>query len=230
MSKTCPDCGKDGLKNLGMHISQSKCQYPNLSENQKEVLSGILMGDGHVRESGIFEVAVKEKEYLDNVVNIFPDWLITKSGVHSFYNESADGEIMWRFRTVSCEETENMRDNWYENGNKNYPIENIELSATVLKHWYATDGGLDGYNRPCLYSSNEDTEVLRDWIANHGYDVCNDKYSVRFNESGAEKLLSDIGKIPGYEYKRASVDWQTGEPEQPESENNDDRDVDNFSL
>lgn len=201
MAKTCPDCGKEGLTNLGMHIAQVECEYPKLSKRHTDILSGILMGDGHIRSDGIFEVSVTEKKYVEHLEQEFPDWFITDSGVSMVLSETSEDGHMWRLRFVSCDETEKMREDWYNDSKKIFPLNNLEPNEMILTHWYVTDGGLDGYNRPSIYSSNEDTGRLAEWLSDVGYDVCFDNRSVRFNKDGAEKLMREIKPVPGYEYK-----------------------------
>lgn len=33
---SCPDCGKGGMRNVGMHIAQTDCEYPTIPEDRFE--------------------------------------------------------------------------------------------------------------------------------------------------------------------------------------------------
>lgn len=201
MTKKCPDCGKSSLTNVGMHIAQTNCEYPKLSTEHKNILKGVLMGDGHIRNDGMFEVAVTEKQYLNYLENLLPEWFITDSGVSMVISETSDDGHIWRLRSVCCDEMKEMRKNWYSGPEKVFPLNELELNERILTHWYVCDGGLDGRGRPSIYSSNESTSELAEWFSNSGYDVCFDNRSVRFNKDGAERLMSEIEPVPGYEYK-----------------------------
>lgn len=200
MSKTCPDCG-DGFENLGTHITLSNCEYPDLTSYQLDILIGTTMGDAHIRPDGMWEICVKKKEYLLDILKELPEWFTTKSGVHPVYTEKYESENMWRLRSVSTDETMKLRESWYPDGEKVFPIDNIELNGTVLSHWYATDGGIDGRDRACFYSSNESTKGLRDWLKSEGFDCCCDDRSIRMNNDGEEKLFKVAQPKSGYEYK-----------------------------
>ena len=201
MSKTCPDCSRGGFTNLGMHISQSNCIYPDLSEYHVDILIGALMGDGHVRDTGLFEIGVINRDYLEWLVKELPNWLITSSGIQLNFDDRESSQDYFKIRTVSCDETKHMRNLWYNSGEKKFPLEEINLSKTIMRHWYVTDGGLDERNRVTFYSTNERTTELRDWLIENGYDCCSDSYSVRLNKDQSNDFLNNIDTLPGYEYK-----------------------------
>jgi len=201
VSKTCPDCGET-FENLGLHTTLSGCEYPDLSDEQINIIIGTLMGDAHIRPDGMYELCVKQKSYIEFVEDKLPDWFTTKSGTHPVYEDLYDSKNMWRLRTVSTDETKQIRDVWYsDGGGKRFPLSDISLNSTILAHWYATDGGVDSRGRPCFYSSNESTEELRDWLKSEGYDCCCDKNSIRMNKDGERKLFKQTSPISGYGYK-----------------------------
>jgi len=201
VSKTCPDCD-DVFENLGTHITLSSCEYPELSDEHIDILVGTIMGDAHIRPDGMYEICVTEKDYVEELHSKLPDWFTTKSGVHPVYTDGYD-KNMWRIRSVSTNETSKIRDEWYQDGEKKFPLQKINLNGTVLTHWYANDGGTDGRGRACLYSSNESTDEIRDWLKDKGYDCCCDDRSIRMNRDGERKLFKVTTPISGYEYK-----WQ----------------------
>lgn len=161
------------------------------------------MGDASIRPSGLYELSVKEKEYTEYVADQFPGWLITSSGVHAVSSDTTKGGLMWRVRTVSHPKLKELRKQWYPNGVKKFPLDSLEPDGLLLKHWYATDGHLEQpSNRPQIASYNEDTEELRDWLNESGFDTCRDHGGVCFNKRSQSDFYDAVGEpTPGYEYK-----------------------------
>lgn len=201
----CPDCGKDREK-LGTHWSQSSnCAYPELSKLQQDVITGILMGDGHIKEthaSYYLGVQMIIEEYLEYVSSeIFPV-LST--------NVSQNSRDIYTWRTRALPEISEYRD-WYSSGEKVFP-EGIELTPTVLKHWYVCDGSLvEGKNsehiRIALTNERNNEDKVRSYFAEIGVNIANwgnysSGCSAIFNSEQSDKLWRHMGEsLPGFEYK-----------------------------
>jgi hypothetical protein len=73
----CQMCGEP-FERLGHHWAASNCSYMGLSENQTEILTGILMGDGSIGGIGknntpYFIIHMKNEEYLEYLnKSVFP--------------------------------------------------------------------------------------------------------------------------------------------------------------
>lgn len=81
--------------------------------------------------------------------------------------------ILYKLRTRRLNKLNKYRDNWYTEDGKKYPVDNINLTPTILKMWYVGDGSL---------SSNLNFQPNMD---------INGKY--RFSLEGSKKFWSYIG-------------------------------------
>ena len=130
----CIRCGETFTK-VGQHYRLSSCDYPELSNNQKEILTGVLMGDGSISDDGNerlrFVVEMKNEPFLQWLHKQIPEFStgVKKKSKGTYY-----------ISTIRCPEFRKMYDNWYD-GDKKFP-ESVELTPTVLRMWYVTDGHL----------------------------------------------------------------------------------------
>lgn len=156
MSDVCSQCG-DSYESIGIHWSKSSCEYPDLSQRQIEVLTGLIMGDGSVnrRENRTprVECEMITKEYLQYLdKDVFPflgrGVKLRKTAEESAaecrdsgFSEGAKAENysdVYRWYTRSNLNF-NVFSNWYNSGKKTFP-KNLKLTPTILKHWYCCDG------------------------------------------------------------------------------------------
>lgn len=234
----CPQCGERFGK-LGTHWQFSKeCSHPKLTAHQREVLTGLLMGDGAVNRAGkapLIEcnmAAPAYLYYLDSVV--FP---VMGTGVKfqmdaaesaernraNGANPDADAQNysdLYVWRTRRSPELDGFGE-WYATGRKVFPGD-IDLTPTVLKHWYACDGSWNtgSYgNSIYLHMPNErankekieryfregpDVEIIG-WYE-HEYESGSVKCDAAFSSSDTDRLFNYMGKaLPGFEYKWPSL-------------------------
>jgi hypothetical protein len=155
MTEICSQCGNE-YESIGIHWSQNKtCSHPSLSERQKEVIKGLLMGDGYVckaNKTPSIECAMISKNYLDYVDKIFgkfslgvsvkatPEEAAKRSRKSEFRpnGDKEDYKTIYRWMSMAHPEIKEFSE-WYSTGEKVWP-ESIELTPTVLKHWYCGDG------------------------------------------------------------------------------------------
>jgi len=150
----CPECGNN-YEAMGIHWNSSPTHRPNISKYQKEVITGLLMGDGSINRSHktpFLEVNMTSKNYLKYLDDIFG---ILSTGVkyrisaknmakkdreRGFNSEAKEENYsdQYRLKTRSHPELQQFA-NWYSTGEKVWPAD-IELTPTVLKHWYCGDG------------------------------------------------------------------------------------------
>lgn len=134
----CPSCG-DSFAALGKHWRYSPDHRPELTEQQHDILTGLLMSDGTIWKDGDdnpqFQANMIEKDYLC--------WLDSLLGVLSLgvelrddATESTNRVYSWRTRNIP--ELQQYQ-SWYKSGKKVWPPD-IELSPTVLTHLYVGDG------------------------------------------------------------------------------------------
>jgi hypothetical protein len=150
----CPKCGEE-YKNLGTHWRYSPSHRPELTQKQLEVTTGLLMGDGSVCSGGQnFRLKVKMisqnyLKYLDKVFACLATGVSLSQTAAESAKENRDSGFspnakeenysdLYHWYTRSHPKFNKFRE-WYSSGEKVWP-ENIELTPTVLKHWYVGDG------------------------------------------------------------------------------------------
>ena len=136
---SCKSCGSSFTK-IGQHWTQSDCPSPTLSNEKKEILIGLLMGDGSadLRSKNVaYQVNMINRAYLESVKrdmgNLFTPVRKIRNAGHS-----RKPVYQLRSRHLSCL---NWIREWYSSGEKVFP-NNIELSPKILRHWYVSDGSL----------------------------------------------------------------------------------------
>lgn len=229
---TCPDCGRT-FKAFSQHWRQSDCEYPSLSEKQKEILKGIVMGDGYVdcrHDNPYVKCKMITEEYLEYIDKQFGilsngvDFVATaeeqakqnrKSGNRpNAKTENYSDVYEWRSRSLP---ELGMFDSWYSSGEKVWP-EDIELTPTVLKHWYVGDGHWYDNARNKMIQIGLSKEVdnrkkiesmfsrgpgieIDNWKVTErkeGWTDC----TVEFYGESSERLFDYMGEaLPGFEYK-----------------------------
>lgn len=155
MSNICHSCDNE-FERLSSHWARSSdCTHPKISAKQKEVLTGVLMGDGSVDRSSNnprFSCSSVQKEYLEYLDSLFPIIGLgvklhrtaeqcVERDIDSGFNKSAKEENysdIYRWRTM-CHPDIQQFSNWYNSGEKSFPKQ-LSLTPTILKHWYCCDG------------------------------------------------------------------------------------------
>jgi hypothetical protein len=137
----CPFCHKE-RKSLARHWN-GECGPIKLTPYQRDVVYGILMGDGYIDSSSgmtpLLDIEMTNKKYLEYIDDIFG---IVSSGVSKRRDPSDGREIernnsTYRLRTMRLPLFDKYVE-WYESGEKKIPEKDI--SGTSLKHWYVCDG------------------------------------------------------------------------------------------
>jgi len=210
----------------------SSCEHKTLSDEDIQILTGVLMGDGnvdmHFKNSrfSCSNINVDYLNYLDKNINIPSEVNISNTkeecverDIDSGFNKNAEVENysdIYRWRTIS-HPVLNKFNCWYSSGKKKFP-ESIELSPTVLKHWYCCDGSYNinsGYNSISIGVSNEignrdkinsyfkeknlpkPSWSTRDRVKGDGINAC-----IWFKSKETDILFDYMGDpLPGFEYK-----------------------------
>lgn len=194
----CSDCG--GLfTHLGKHTSQSECSLPELSKRQKEIVVGVLMGDGTISEkSNSCEFAV------GMVTEEFIEWLQLELQPFSskISVRETENRDLYRLTTTPHKYFEELRD-WYESGEKRYPND-LSLTPLILKTWYVTDGTIsNGYPRIAASNESDRPEYLCSLFNDLPFDVKFDgEKDIQVDANDTEDFFNYIGSPPpGFEYK-----------------------------
>jgi len=164
----CPSCGK--LYNeIARHWKQTQCDYPELTDRQKQIITGSLMGDGNLNKRNktpILKLVMINKDYLEYIDDIFEK---VSCGVkkHKTDLQSYNEKVSRGFKTS----LENYNDqyiwytraipelkeytNWYKGkDNKIWP-KDVKLTPTTFKHWYVQDGHFKNNTTICISLSKE---------------------------------------------------------------------------
>jgi len=122
-----------------------------LTEEQKSVLIGSLLGDGTLRlgEGAInvnfkVEHGLAQKDYVFWKYNIFQPWVFTEPKISYRYKESRERYAKsWWFRTVRHPILTDFRKRFYENGKKIIPFDIVkDLNNLAMAVWVMDDGCL----------------------------------------------------------------------------------------
>lgn len=218
----CPTCNKE-YKRLGSHWRYNPKHRPLLTNKQKDIIKGLLMGDGSLDiENLSVKVECISKNYLKYLKNIFHslscDVSLKRTAEESAKRVRDNGfrpkankenySDMYLWYTRKIPELEQFV-SWYTDVGKVWP-EDIELTPTVLKHWYCGDGHKDGRGRISIYTSNEydNGEKLKKYFKDvdlptpRVYESDRGDMSLNFNRNQSKILLEYMGNpLPDFEYK-----------------------------
>lgn len=170
-----------------------------LPENLKEILVGLMLGDGFIQSRGesgnarlFFEQGIIHKDYLYHLFNLFKPFCSTepKEYIHKVKGKSYSGLA---FKTLSLACFEELHKIFYIGGKKVVPG-NIQelLTPLVLAYWICDDGSWlirDRYVVLCTDGFRlEDVDLL--------VNALNDKFDLKCNryQQGAYYRI----KIPPY--------------------------------
>jgi hypothetical protein len=211
----------------------SDCSYPDLTAKQKEITTGLLMGDGWINGRGTKNnrlatrmISQNYLEYLDNIFGVFGCGVAlsvtaaesAKDAKNRGFSPNAKEENysdVYRWQTRAHPKFNEFRE-WYSTGKKVWP-ENIELTPTVLKHWYVGDGTyvnneLDNYIAISMCNEIKNTEKVSQYFTDVG--LPNPSFTklkresgrkmckARWSKSDTNVIFEYMGEpLPDFEYK-----------------------------
>ncbi len=224
----CPECGKE-YKSLAMHWHNNSSHRPDFSSRQKEIITGLLMGDGYIMNYsknpriGSNMVSPNYLKYVDSVFGCLGTGVSLKITAEKKAKEtrnrgfrsnakSENYSDQYRWTSRSHPDLQKWAD-WYETGQKVWP-EDIELTPTVLKHWYCGDGHLhNNYIEIGMSNEVENQEKVTQMFKKRGLpSPSNYAISERddgrkdcnavWNKDSSERLFEYMGKpLPDFNYK-----------------------------
>lgn len=211
---TCPACDRE-FHQLAGHWYYNEDHRPTVSPDVMEMLTGCLLGDGGAQQPNantVLTVYSTNREFLEHVDD--------RLGVLSKGVEEKDGgkwthedTQYYRVRTV-CHPQFNQFADWYGDEGKRFP-DDVELTPTVVKYWFACDGGIavdnpdrgGTYPRAEIHSGNEsdNLERLAAWFEDLPVAVpATHRNTFRWGSKGSRQLMRWMGDaVPGFEDK-----WQ----------------------
>jgi hypothetical protein len=146
-----------------------------MSERQKEILIGLLLGDGHLERQGSavsarlkIEHSVAQSAYVDWKFHEWREWVRTPPKTRIRQNRIGTTSMNVGFSTLSHVELEWFRLRFYVNRRKVVP-EDLELSALSMAVWFMDDGSRKSNQCRGLYLNTQsftelEVELLRSVI------------------------------------------------------------------
>lgn len=220
----CISCGSE-YKNLALHWNRSSCDYPELSQRQRDLVTGVVMGDGSVvnpntANNPTLHVKMINEEFLDWLDGEL-GWLsngytkvqtaeeAAKANRESGFSPNAKAENYhdkYVLRTKCLPVMSEWRE-WYSSGEKVFPSD-IQLTPDVLKMWYVCDGYITDWNSIDITANNEEgnCDKIRQLFDGLGVDPVFHKsqrsWSIRFSQNESRVLFNYMGSAPpGFGYK-----------------------------
>jgi recombination protein RecA len=150
-------------------------QKLRLTSRQREILVGLLLGDGHLetQNEGItyrlkIEYCVIQKDYVGWLYENFKDWVLTPPQVKQKKSGQAITENLW-FNTVSHIALRYYGKQFYQNGRKIVP-KNISklLKPLTLAVWFMDDGSLKSKDHRALILNTQGFNINEIEILQNG--------------------------------------------------------------
>lgn len=166
----CKDCGYCGMAKSNVILKKGAALDYKLTKRQISILSGLLLGDGHLNKKGCFVCnrSIKDKRYNNYIKNVLSE-LFSQNISNDKYQESIINNrkirsTCYKIESLTTKELKEFRDKWYdEYGTKIIP-QDLELTNESLAYWYLDDGSIHiGYtNNSIILCTNNFTknEVL----------------------------------------------------------------------
>lgn len=218
MAYKCPGCGNE-YESIGRHWSAN--EYPMLSEEEKDTIIGLLMGDAYInnvrKDYNRIVVTSTSERFLDHLSNDVIPWIFNDPYLHMSAEESAESmnksgpsetvnkseySDAYRVHSPSHPYFADLRE-WYSNGSKSYP-DNLNITANVARYWYIGDGNLATYNkRPFARISTRNEQRTMDTLCEKlPFNATNSDNYINIPTDETSEFLDWIGDpAPGYEYK-----------------------------
>lgn len=128
-----------------------------LTEKQRDVLVGVLLGDGCLETQNQgrtyrlkVEHSLSQKDYTDWLFGIFKDWVLTEPKPRKYTSYSRE-RTNYRFSTISHGSFRFYAQQFYRNGKKVMPkLIGKMLSPLALAVWFMDDGSIKSKQHKAL--------------------------------------------------------------------------------
>jgi hypothetical protein len=213
----CPDnrCGRE-YQQVAIHWDAEPDHRPTFTDEQHEVLKGLVMGDGCVFRNSAnpkIEVSMTNQKYLRYLSDIFG---VLGTDVRQIRGSTESYSPIYGWSTRTHPEIGRYAD-WYSSGEKVWP-EDVELTSRAFKHWYCGDGHFtstkNAYAAKIALNKEEGNEQkVRSYFENSQlpcFDAWDERDTdagyvncvIRWNHDAARELFKKIGApLPGFRYK-----------------------------
>jgi hypothetical protein len=225
--EVCPGCGSE-YKSLGGHWSKSSCSPPELTDRQKSLIEGSILGDGSFTGYNYrqFTLSMTNRQFLEwfndqfgilttGVKRVMTAEQSAKMSPNGNNNPDDHLEVFSvKFRTA--DEIANLYHKWYPSKGNKQIRDDFLLDKYSLKMWFVQDGrwwSPDDHDIGRIEIAHSfDPERVNGLFSNIGIDIDRHEtsshvgekrhYSEVFNAKSAKSFWDYIGKpAPGFEYK-----------------------------
>lgn len=135
----------------------------HLSERQKEILRGLMLGDGHLESPYRPEIARLQieysglhKEYTDWLYKEFQEWVLTKPKIK---NQIVEGKLYkkYYFNTLGHKEIAEVWKKWYWHKKKILAIDEVKkITPLGLAIWFMDDGSIKSKRHKSFFLNVQD--------------------------------------------------------------------------
>jgi len=234
MGDVCQQCGNE-YQRIGIHWGHpnSLCDFPSFTDLQREIITGLLMGDGYIstaNKNPHIQAKMISPNYLEYIADEFGvlgsevslKHTAAESAKHnrdSGFSPNAEAENysdLYVWCSMSHPELQEFAD-WYSSGKKVWP-EDIQLTPTVLKHWYCGDGcwdnsGSNNYIQISMANEKDNTDKVDQMFRSvrlptpNNYNISERKDGSKicdalFTVEQSKELWEYMGEpLPDFEYK-----------------------------
>ena len=170
------------------------------------------MGDGniHIKDgrNPSLRINITEREYLEYLSKVFGSM---SCNITSTELSDDNHSTVYSWRTRNNPNLSQFEE-WYSSGEKVFP-EHLELTPTVLKHWYACDGNYNTSNnqrriRISMLNEKNNTDKIESYfttycgVSRFHWDGSENRCDLVFTVDTTEKIFDYMGEpLPGFEYK-----------------------------
>ena len=184
----------------------------SLTQLQKSLIIGTILGDGYLRiipgrNNAFLEInhSFSQKQYVDWKFEQLKNICVSRPRIR----KGRGNRIAYRFYTKQCSELTEFYNNFYKNGCKIVP-DNLKLDAITLSVWFMDDGSKCGNSNFYLNTQQFDRNYqikLLECLEKIGLkaNLNKDKnyYRIRFLTSSVSKLKEILKEnlIPSINYK-----------------------------
>lgn len=188
-----------------------------LTEKQKEVLDGALLGDGclylHTNgKNAQFTYLSKSREHVEYVGKYFQEYWSGEGIKDTSYIDERTNKEYFRsqIKTYTNETFTEQYNRWYKNGIKHLP-QDLVLTPLICLIWYVGDGGICHANRTeyiklstqCFSKEEQETILLPQLIQFEAslIKTDNNQYFIYIPRRKEKEFLDYIGSCPFNDYK-----------------------------
>lgn len=224
--QVCQTC-QDEFKSIGIHWHHNPSHRPSISDRQHQTITGMLLGDGCIArppgENPRFVCAMVNEEFI-RWLGAELDWLTPHVSEVDTSDSPYDSQPQYQIHSKNHPGLERYA-SWYDTGEKTFPLDEIDLTPTVMKMWFVSDGSMreNEYGRPNIriscYKDHENLDDIANKISEDvgvkptvsgGHEPAKNSIGeepkpwgeIEFNRNDTSKLYDYMGSSPpGFEYK-----------------------------